>query len=129
MILIISDGTNRYFDVMFESAIRVICSYCSPPGNQIPRNKSCSIAYGSCQQASATTMTAQNMTSSGSLTVVVNLQSPLSNGNCYIIITASSGASSTIKTQGTFSICNLFICLPFIFIMHGTVIRAISMVA
>ena len=98
-----SDGTNQYFDVIFESAIRVICSFHGPPGNQIQRNKSCSVAYGSCQQASATIMTAQNMTSSSSSIVVINLQSPLSNGNCYTV-TASSDASSTTKIQGTFSI-------------------------
>ena len=118
MITVTSDGTNQYFDVTFESAVRVICSFRSPPGNQILRNKSCSIAYGPCQQASisATTMTAQNMASSGSSTVVINLQSPLSNGNCYTV-TASNGASSTTKIQGTFSMCKysyLFICLPLI---------------
>ena len=82
-----SESTNQYFDVTFESAVRVICSFPNDPGNQI---KSCSIAYGPCQQTPVTTMTAQSTTSSDS-TVVIDLQSQLSNGHCYTV-TASNGA-------------------------------------
>ena len=100
---IIPDGTNQYFDVTFESTVRVVCSFPrDQPENQSLRNKSCSITYGSCGQASSTTITAQNMISSDSLTVVIDLQSQLANGYCYTV-TASNGASSTVRIQGTFS--------------------------
>ena len=98
---IIPDGTNQYFDVLFESATRVFCNFRDQPENQFLRNKSCNITYGPCGQASSTTMTAQNI-SSDSLMVVINLQSQLANGYCYTV-TASNGASSTVKIQGTFS--------------------------
>ena len=99
---IIPDGTNQYFDVLFESATRVICNFRNQPENQFPRNKLCSIIYGPCGQASSTTMTVQNMISSDSLMVVIDLESQLANGYCYTV-TASNGASSTVKIQGTFS--------------------------
>ena len=99
---IIPDGTNQYFDVLFESATRVICSFHDQPENQSLRNKSCSIMYGPCGQTSSITVTAQNMISSDSLTVVIDLQSQLANGYCYTV-TASNGALSTVKIQGMFS--------------------------
>ena len=93
-----SDSTNLFFGVMFESAVRIICSFSNEPVNQI---KACSIAYGSYQQTPVTTMTTQSTISSDS-TVVINLQSQISNGHCYTV-TASNGALSTVKIQGVFS--------------------------
>jgi hypothetical protein len=97
---IIPDSTNQYFDVTFESAVRIVCTFLrNQPENQSPRTKSCGITYGPCQQASTTV---QNVTSSDTLTVVINLQSQLANGHCYTV-TASNGVSSTVKIQGIFS--------------------------
>ena len=103
-----SDSTNQYFDVAFELAVRVICSFRNDPGNQIQGNKSCSITYGPCnqQEASAATMTG---TSSDS-TVVINLQSQLSNGDCYTVIASNGDALSTVKIQGVFSEYTPVIC-------------------
>ena len=100
---IIPDGTNQYFDVLFESATRVVCSFRNQPENQSLRNKLCRITYGPCGQASSTTMTAQNMISSDSLTVVIDLESQLANGYCYTVTASINGASSTVKIQGMFS--------------------------
>ena len=96
---LLSDSTNQLFDVMFESANRVVCDFHSQQGNQILGRKSCIIAYGPCDEILSST-TVQGVSDS-STNVVIDLQEqPLINGYCYMV-TASNG-TTTVKIQGEY---------------------------